>query len=119
MLFIEVELRSTVLRYRSNYFVFFLMINAKHLSIIQIVQSHFAQAGQRNEYYPSCTISHSVRALQWRLACTTSSVLYQRRLTNIRYHTCKRRVFHSSFYLYYSFQTAKSQGLGSDRHPFG
>lgn len=54
------------------------IINAKHLSIMQIVQSHFAQAGQRNIIRVE-HMSLSVRALQWRLACTTSSVLFQRR----------------------------------------
>jgi hypothetical protein len=39
-------------RSRSTHFSFFeftsgAIINAKHLSIMQIVQSHFAQAGQR------------------------------------------------------------------------
>lgn len=64
-------------------------------------------------------MSHSVRALQWRLACTTSSVLYQRRFTNIRYHICKRRVFLPSFNLIkniFTNQTGCMKGI-SDRRP--
>ena len=77
LLFIN-ELRSFALSLtlRAIYFV------EDETNIIQIVQSHFARAGQRNIIRVE-HMSLSVTALQWRLACTTSSVFIQRRLTNI------------------------------------